>query len=276
MEKKETDFGDVFRREIAQEKYHPFHRKSKIIHVIEKKVSSGLWRPNNYRRQIKIKRLKLQSQISVFRALSISYKTKLVGNYRFIYVKPYKGFTLRVSKNCVLIIYSQGKKKPVYFIKRDSPEELAMYIHSVVQNIVEKMDKVLYEFLDLHNIKPISEPYWERFEDWFKGEEYIDSIPKKLVFHVSGLKKVYGSGVEFLKTGENKNAGDAICNYILNRAKEDYLFRTIKEFNKAVLMTDKTLRKTARQFKQTSELLNELNNIFRYLDDEKLTQEYIG
>ena len=63
-------------------------------------------------------------------------------------------------------------------------------------------------------------PRWSRYEDFIKGEDYIDKIPREVIIHDTYFKKVYGKGIEFVKADKEEPTAH-LKNYIKNRAVED-------------------------------------------------------
>ena len=68
----------------------------------------------------------------------------------------------------------------------------------------------------------------------FKGEDYIDKIPKEVIIHDTIFKKVYGEGIEFGVTGEPTVK---LKTYIKNRAIEDIAPEIIKSINEVFIHT---------------------------------------
>jgi hypothetical protein len=123
----------------------------------------------------------------------------------------------------------RGKYKQTYLIERDSIEELNKRIDEINEEIKQQIDKALLSFVKEFNIKVESKPYWVRHEEYIKGEEYIDKLPKDLIIHDTVFKKVYGSGVEFINP--NSPPGIEVKNYIKNRALEDISPKIVEALN---------------------------------------------
>ena len=68
---------------------------------------------------------------------------------------------------------------------------------------------------------PYNRAIWSRYEEFTKGEEFIDSIPQEVIIHDTFFKKVYKKGIEFKNTKKGESPGVHIKNYIKNRAIED-------------------------------------------------------
>lgn len=180
------------------------------------------FRPNNYRRQIKVKtksKCTIKKIISTIRGVNFNKHTKLLS------IKNYKeNITLQYGKNKLTAIYSQpivNNVKTVYLIKRDSFKEIQDKITEIKEEIKQRLDKALIGFARKFNIKlPYERIVWTRYEDFMKGEDYIDKIPKDVIIHDTIFKKVYGKGIEFIKHGKEEPIVH-YKNYIKNRAIED-------------------------------------------------------
>jgi len=83
------------------------------------------------------------------------------------------------------------------------------------------LDSSLNEFIRMFDLEVGAVAAWSRYEDFVKGEEYLDSIPDHVIIQDTYFKKVYNSqGVEFVN---NKNAPEptvSLKNFIVNRAIE--------------------------------------------------------
>ena len=95
------------------------------------------------------------------------------------------------------------------------------------------MDNALRIFCKEFNIEVFSlYPVWDRYENFIKGEEYIDSIPTNCIIHDTYFKKVYGDGIELKQTEAKEDPGVHIKHYIKNRIIEDITPEIAQELNK--------------------------------------------
>jgi len=191
-----------------------------------KKSFSYFFRPNNYRRQIMVKE-KTNSTLQEIRGaisilpmeLNINTHTKLIS------IKNYKpNITIQYGKNILTAIYSQtiiAGEKEIFRIERNSIGEVQDRINEIKQDIEKRVDNALKEFSHKFNLSmPFKNPVWSRYEDFIKGEEFIDKIPRECIIHDTFFKKVYGKGIEFKKS-ELEEPTIHLKNYIKNRAIED-------------------------------------------------------
>jgi len=194
---------------------------------------SIIWRPNNYRRQIKVK-TKDNSALEKIKTTITHYS--YCNHTKILSIKGYKpNITIQYAKDTLTAIYSQNKIggiKEHYLIESNEFKQLQKAIDTKKQQIIEKMDKALTEFSKQFKVfLPLEKPIWKRHEDFIKGEEYIDKIPREVIIHDTHFKKVYGKGIEFIHgepTVEMKN-------FIKNRAIEDIapeIAKEIKELKK--------------------------------------------
>lgn len=130
---------------------------------------------------------------------------------------------MQYGRDQLTAIFSQckiGGFKETYRIVADSPDQLDLRINQIKERIQKKIDSALNSFINRARIRVKGElPKWQRFEDWIKGEEFINQIPKEVIIHDTTFKKVYGYGIEFLKTDDVPGA--KIKTYIKNRCLED-------------------------------------------------------
>lgn len=183
---------------------------------------SIVWRPNNYRRQIEVKE-KTNSTIkkikSAIGATNFNPHTKLISIKNFM-----PNITIQYGKKFLTAIYSQniiGGVKETYLIQASSIKDLEERIDQKKDNITNKIDKALQVFSrQFKIILPLKKPCWSRYEDFIKGEDFIDRIPREVIIHDTYFKKVYGKGIEFKNHEDSKEPTVSLKNYINNRAIE--------------------------------------------------------
>lgn len=181
-----------------------------------------LWRPNNYRRQIRLSvkvNSGLKSTIVTTTGGTVNFHTKVLS------IKNYfPNITLQLGSSVLTAIWSQNiilGEKEVFFISGDSFVEVENFISLKVDEITRLLDGALNHFISKFGLLSDALPVWSRHENWFRGEEFIDSIPSEVVVHARGFKKVYGSGVEFVG-GVEISPDIGIKRYIENRLREDF------------------------------------------------------
>ena len=124
-------------------------------------------------------------------------------------------------------IYSQ---KETYLIETDKTEDLEARILQHREKIKNKIDQALISFAKQFNIIiPFEMAEWVRYEDWIRGEEYIDKLPEDLIVYDNIFKKVYGTGIEFITTKKKEEPVTHLINYIKTRALEDIAPEVAKE-----------------------------------------------
>lgn len=192
-----------------------------------KKTFSYFWRPHNFRREIEVK-IKTNSTSTRIRGtisklpmeLNINSHTKLISIKNF---KP--NITIQYGKKKLTAIYSQNiinGEKETYQIERNTIQEIEARINEIKQNIEKKLDNALNRFSIKFGLSiPFKKPVWSRYEDFLKGEDYIDKIPRECIIHDTFFKKVYGKGIEFKNTTKDEEPTIHLKNYIKNRAIED-------------------------------------------------------
>lgn len=188
------------------------------------KPYSFLWRPNNYRRQMRVG-VKTNSTLNKIRGAIA--KLSIGKHNNLLTIKNYRpNITIQYGRETLTGIWKQSiitkNIKQTYFIEADSTEELDKRINHHRDEIVYEIDEALLAFSRQFKILlPFEKIIWTRHEDWIKGEDYIDKIPEECIIHDTVFKKVYGQGIEFIGGKEKEGAG-GIKNYIKNRVIEDF------------------------------------------------------
>lgn len=228
---------------------------SMAIVKIDKKL---LFRPNNYRRQIQfLKAVDSGYKTTIRKKLfKLGFKSSIGKRNKLLFVKNFKqNITIQLGKNKLSAIWSQniiGGSKEIFLIKASSYSEVETRINEIKLNIESLIDSSLKDFLKISNIKYCDKPIWIRHEDFIKGEEFIDSIPKEVLIHDTVMKKVYPEGVEFIG-GKNKEPTVYIKNYLKNRALEDFSPELVDAINNVNVRMDDLLIKFLPVQEQFSE-----------------------
>lgn len=181
------------------------------------------WRPNNYRRQIEVK---TKSNSTIKNIKSAIPNTNVNQHTKILSIKNFQeNITIQYGKKILTGIYSQNiihGEKEIFFIESDCIEGLQEWINNKKNQIEARIDKALRDFSERFKLTKASKvPVWSRYEDFIKGEDFIDQIPEEVIIHDTFFKKVYGKGIEFKNTGKGEDPGVHLKNYIKNRAVED-------------------------------------------------------
>ena len=190
---------------------------------------SIVWRPNNYRRQMEVKpkdNSAINPLLSAIGIIPTDVRINFNNHTKILSIKDYKpNITIQYANRTLTAIYSQniiGGVKEHYFIEANSEQDLNTRLDQIKTTITEKLDNALFEFARKTGvISPFSKAIWIRYEDFIKGEEYIDRIPREVIIHDTVMKKVYDKGIEFLKSEKTPEPVVSIKNYIKNRAIEN-------------------------------------------------------
>ena len=196
-------------------------RKNLDAMTIKPEPFKILWRPNNYRRQTEYKWLKKDLHRKPTPLSFISCGT--LSSKGILTVRDYHGTTIQVGKNKIQGIYSQrliDGQKEVWLIARPTMPELDEAIKEKAEEIRKQIDHAISMFSREFNLKLLNTPDWTRYEDWIKGDEFIDNLPEHLIIHDTYFKKVYKGGIEFVKSGNGEPPVTSVRNYIQNRAVE--------------------------------------------------------
>lgn len=189
-----------------------------------------LWRPHNYRRQTTVKRKDNSTIKKVVTTIDPTGQLQIYTQHtKLITIKNYKqNVHIQYGKNKLTAIWGQNiirGDKETYLIEAGSIGEFEKWLNAKREEIKEQMDEALNDFIDRFNIRKEGEGIkWKRYEDWIKGEEFIDKIPREVIIHDTYFKKVYGSGIEFKTTGkeEDEEPTAHIKQYIKNRVVERF------------------------------------------------------
>lgn len=200
--------------------------------TIQKKTVLKLWRPNNYRRILKIQKrdfrtiARIQQDYSV---VDVCKHTKLVT------IKDYDHLTLQVGRETVTAIWKQrvvGGHKETWCVEFDESESLKRWIAQQVEQIRSVCDAALEDFVLRTNVGVVGElPEWSHFEDWCK-EPGLAKVPRDVIVYDSFFKKVYDEGVEFTPSKRGEIPGERLGLYLGNRAFEDKESRVLAELER--------------------------------------------
>ncbi len=185
-----------------------------------------LVRFNNYRRQIQVKEKTNSTSIRIKGAISkLPMELNINPRTKIISIKNYnKGITIQYGKNILTAIYAcpliHGHKQ-TRLIERPTIDGINTRMDEIKDNIKERLDNALNEFSRKFTLSlPFKKVIWVRHENWIKGDEFIDNIPRETIIHDTIGKKVYAEGWEFIG-GKDKEPTATIKNYIKTRAIED-------------------------------------------------------
>lgn len=185
------------------------------------------WRPNNYRREIAVKERKESTveQIKKCSGCSPRKSNGLIFIRKADWPELPDGVMLQYGRRKLTAIYEQERRKggKLHFVvEGDCEDALIEWMLEKRDEITGRLDRALLLFCKKFKVGlAFAKPKWQRYEDFIKGEEYIDKLPAGLIFHDSVTKKVYGDGVEFIKSGENDEPVLKVKNYLKNRAVEN-------------------------------------------------------
>ena len=244
-----------------------------------KKTFSYFWRPHNFRRKISVKEkdnsiyTRIKGTISkLHMELNINPHTKLISIKKF---KP--NITIQYGRNTLTAIHCQdiiNGEKQGWLIERNSINEINDRINEIKEEIEKRLDNALKEFSHQFTLSlPFEKPVWSRYEDFLKGEEYIDKIPRECIIHDTFFKKVYGKGIEFKKVSQEEPTVH-LKNYIKNRAIEDIAPEIANTLSQLSLRFDGMGNRVIDMMNNRIEVDNELainikthNKVFKKLDN---------
>lgn len=167
-----------------------------------------LWRPNNYRLGVNFKGVPKGVLGVKARHTGLVFWRR--GN-----------ITVQLGRDKIVGIWNQGRDRQTYHISRDSFKEVQLRVDEVKEEIRNKIIEVVGDFMLREGLVCNGGFFWVRHEDWIKGEDYIDRLPRDLVIHDSVFKKVYGEGVEF-QQGLGVEGGVEVKQFFKNRALQDF------------------------------------------------------
>jgi len=235
-----------------------------------RKPYSFFWRPNNYRRQMRvgIKTNSAEKSIVALFPHSQNKHTKLISitNYK-------ENITIQYGKDKLTAIWKQriiSGKKQTWFIEADTQNELNEILDNIKQKIQNNIDDALIEFARKFKLLlPFEKPEWSRYEDWIKGEEYIDNLPIQCIIHAKHFKKVYGVGVEAVG-GKGEEPTAKAKQYITNRMIEDFSPEIAESINNIVkTFEDSALLPLTEQIKLHLEVQRETLKTLKAIQNEK-------
>ncbi len=198
-----------------------------------------LWRPNNYRRQIQVKKKDNSIIKNILSTIESTGKRQINFNEHtnIISIKNYKpNITLQYGRDKLTCIFSQNiiyGHKETFLIEANNIDDIEERIDQKAKEITSRMDKALNTFIDKFNLRleQEREPVWSRYEDWLKGIDFIDNIPRESIIHDTYFKKVYPTGIEYKQTKEKEGPSIHLKNTIRNQAIRDVAPAIEQELN---------------------------------------------
>ena len=197
--------------------------------------------------------------------LPVTEEKKIRFNYnehtKIISIKNYKpGITIQYGRSTLTAIYScpliNGHKQ-VHLLEGNTIDNINARIDEIKQDIKKRLTDTLTGFSSQFNLSlPFKKPSWVRHENWIKGDEFIDRIPRECIIHDTVGKKVYAEGWEFTG-GKGQEPTAYIKNYIKNRAIEDIAPDLAESFNQLCLRLDSIENKS---LKADDKILDMMNN----------------
>ena len=180
-----------------------------------------LWRPNNYRRKILVKLIGESTRDN----MKNHYINTTYSNHnKLLFVKDYPGVILMIGNRSLTGIWSQRiikGERETFLIEGNSIDDIECFIELKKNEIEAKIDAAILHLASSFNI-PVSGALigWERTENWFRGEDFVNRLPREAIFYDSRSKKVYDDGVEFTSGTGEKNSVVSMLNYLENSQVE--------------------------------------------------------
>ena len=199
-----------------------------------------LWRPNNYRRQIEVRKKDNSIIKKILTTIGPTKKRRINFNEhtKLISIKNYvPNITLQYGKNKLTGIYSQNiiyGHKETFLIERRTWDEINKRIDEKSNKIRDTIDSALNSFIDRFKLRLEQQrtPEWSRYEDWLKGIDFIDNIPRETIIHDTYFKKVYPEGIELIQTKKKEKPTVHLKNIVRNQLIRDISPEIEAELNK--------------------------------------------
>lgn len=204
-----------------------------------------LWRPNNYRRVLSVKSHNNSTYEKIKSTIDPTTKLKKDPHTKTITIRNYFPYiTLQLFKEKLMAIWSQrvlNGDKETFLITAWTMAQFEERVKTKKKEIEKTIDMVLLDFAKKYKLLiPFSSPRWVRAEDWTRGEEFIESIPRDMIIHDEHFKKVYGRGIEFTKKSDNKPHSTV---HMTNYIREQMLGKTFPELKQDLIDIKNTLSK---------------------------------
>ena len=234
-----------------------------------KPIHKIFFRPNNWRLKQQIKTRDNSTMQKIAKAIGTTIKQKdftFSDHTKLAFIKKYNGLTIQLGKNTITAIYSQKiikGIKQIYFIQAHSNDELEERIDQIKDDIKQKMIDSLRIFCKEFRIDTIGNPTWDRYEDFIKGEDFIDRIPVKTIIHDTYFKKVYGQGIEYKQTERKEEPTVHLKNYIVNQSIKRH---SPEIANSIAVLGNALLNELNPSIKQLSENMNTHVSIMKRID----------
>jgi len=215
---KNNELLDACKKEVSKRNFNSSMTTSKSDHVY-------LWRPNNYRRGVKIRGFDNSgfNQTGFLPRSTIPYN-KCV-HTKVVSINFSEQLTIQIFKKSLIAIWSQrvvNKRKEVFRVT-GSLSAIDKQILDKKSEITGLLDDSIRLVVSRLGLNVSGKPYWIRKEDWTSGESLVDELPRDVIIHSDHWKKVYDKGVECLEgLGEDEN-------YLKRLIDNDVLRRNLPE-----------------------------------------------
>lgn len=195
-----------------------------------------MFRPNNYRRQIKVKYYRENFQRKL--TPSIKHFQWKISSKKIFYITNYRDrINIELGKTMLSAYYSQYEQngvKEIYLIERETQKEIDQRVKEIGIEIKKKLDLALRDFIREFNLiidGGFFKPIWRGYEDFIQEESYLSKLPKEMVIHDTLFKKEYKEGVECIKYKE-RDATESARTIIHNLAVKRVTPEIVEELQK--------------------------------------------
>ena len=242
-----------------------FSNSMTIESTTQRQHVKRLWRPNNYRRELPVKKKDNSTLKLILTTIDSTHKG------RWSYSQHTKLFTINYKLNIILqygkdtltAIYSQNiidGQKETFLIKAKQLSDIDERIDQKKDEITKLMDSALNDFVKRFKIRiQGKKAKWKRYEDWVKGDEYISKLKPQTIIHDTYFKKVYDEGIEFKSSEEQKDPVVNMKQYIKNSIINDFQPLIAEEINILNMKFEKLIDinlKTTENVKYLAENIN--------------------
>lgn len=214
------------------------------------------WRPNNYRRKLRVLAKSdavlssIRSKPTITSTKNISFGKPIPNQHtKVVNVRCSNGVTLQYGKHFLTGIWSQRVifgEKETFLLEGKNLAELNKLVDMRVIEVQDRIDTALFAFANFYGIKLKREvPVWDRYEDWYKGDSWTDNLSEEAVVHDTYFKKTYPTGFEFKQTSEKENPGLHMKHFIKNSIAFDFMPEIKEELEKLYRLQAKTTENVA-------------------------------
>jgi len=168
-------------------------------------VFERLWRPHNFRRQVKIFPFEKVVKTTTLKEkgfvvdTTIPYKMSL--HTGIVDIRFSDNISIQVKRETVTGVWEQnvvGGEKETVLLCGNSKREILAKVSFHEKKVFSLLDSAISFVAERFGLHIVGGFVTERKEEWSRSKHFIDNLPKDCIVHEEDWKKVYDVGVEVI------------------------------------------------------------------------------